>query len=274
LVIDAMGKVRVDHSFPGSVVKTYPRADTLRFKCWDSGVYNEAVAGRLLPDIVPRTLGVWQDTLAEYARLEWLDGDRLDPVDAPDRDLRRLGEILGRIHSCEHHVWGTLSGRIRFTSAREAFASRFQSAVRLLTEVDPELAADVASWSGPRLEAAGWDGRPTLVHGDFGAANVICGGDHIRIIDWEHARWGHPLEDWAKIWFSVRFPEPNGFGTDTRRIRLIEQGWQDVTGRPPPADPMLSELLNAYFAICLGIFFADAEPNHRLDWLRDQVQPS
>ncbi|HZB32341.1 MAG TPA: aminoglycoside phosphotransferase family protein [Streptosporangiaceae bacterium] len=272
-MIDAMGKVRVDPAVPGSVVKTYPQTDTLRFKCWDSGAYNEAVAGRLLPDIVPRTLDVWADGSAEYVRLERLDGDRLDPVAAADDELRRVGEILGRIHSCEHFVWGSLSGRVRFMSARAAFASRFRSAVRLLAEADPGLAADVASWSAPRLATARWDGRPTLVHGDYGATNVLCSGDRIRVIDWEHARWGHPLEDWAKIWFSIRFPEPNGFSTDSRRIRLIEQGWQDITGRPPPRNPTLTDLLNAYFAICLGVFFSHRDPNHRLEWLRSRVRP-
>lgn len=264
------GKVQIDHRVPGTVVKTYPYEDTLKFKCWGSGVGNEKVVERLLPGLGPRVVELWQDERAEYARLTLLRGSPLRIEHLSDELLEEAGIVLGRIHSCRHARWGSLNGKLHFTDARQAFSSRFRAALRLLAGVDPVLADAITAWSAPRLAAAVWSGEPVLVHGDFGPANLIKTPNGIRVVDWEHARWGHPQEDWAKIRFAIRFPEPNGFGTEARRIRLIERGWNSVTGEDPPTDPELADLLEAYFAICLGVFF-QGTPNLRMRWLRKKM---
>lgn len=265
------GKVRLDPLDPDSVVKTYPREDTKQYKCWGSGAGNESLVHPLLPDIVPRTVAIWSDDTAEYTRLERLPGGRFDSTTATEDCLRHVGRVLGRIHSCRHRTWGSLDGRFHFTSAAEAVGSRFEAAVRLMARVDPLLARDTRSWGAEHLQSSRWDGEPTLVHGDFGPANLVRRGERIGVVDWEHARWGHPQEDWAKIRFAARFPEPNGFGVQPSRIRALEEGWQESTGRPAPDDPQLGELLDIYFAMCLGTFFG-GHRDPRLHWLRRKMR--
>jgi len=263
------GKVSRDPTtVPPTAVKTYSSVDTARFKCWGSGVANERTARRLLGDAVPQVVDVWADGEAEYARLEWLDGRPLD-LGAP-ADLVAAGRLLGAVHACTGTWWGSLDGAHRFGDQRAAFASRFQAGVRLLAGHEPALAARVEGWSAPRLAAAGWRGEPRLVHGDFGPNNLLRCGAVVRVLDWEHARWGHPLEDWAKIRFAARFPEPNGFGAQQAALDLLAQGWTAVRGAPPPSAEPEGQLLEAYLAMCLGTFFP-ARPNPRLQWLADLV---
>lgn len=265
------GKVYIDDRIPGTVVKIYPREDTQKFKCWGSGVENEKFVERLLPGLGPPVVDLWQDERAEYARLKRLHGSALAIEHISDELLEEAGMVLGRIHSCRNTSWGPLSGKPHFADARQAFCARFRAALRLLAPVDPALADAVAAWSASRLATATWSGEPVLVHGDFGAANLISTRNGIRVIDWEHARWGHPQEDWAKIRFAIRFPEPNGFGTDRGRIRIIERGWKAITQEEPPADPGLTDLLEVYFAICLGVFFQDRS-DPRMRWLRKKME--
>jgi len=264
------GKVHIDYRIPGTVVKTYSREDTKRFKCWGSGVENEKIVECLLPGLGPRVVNLWQDEHAEYARLTLLNGSSLRIGDISDELLEEAGMVLGRIHSCRNATWGPLAGKLHFADARQAFVSRFRAALRLLASVDPALADTVTAWSAPRLATSIWSGGPVLVHGDFGAANLISTRNGIRVIDWEHARWGHPQEDWEKIRFAIRFPEPNGFGADMGRIQLIERGWKAVIKEDPPKDSGLAALLEVYFAICLGVFFQDRS-DLRMRWLRRKV---
>jgi hypothetical protein len=67
------------------------------------------------------------------------------------------------------------------------------------------------------------------------------------------------------IRFAIRFPQPNSFGA-AENLRYVEAGWQEVTGIPPPRDEKLEELLYAYYAASLGVFFA-SQPNDRIEWL-------
>jgi aminoglycoside phosphotransferase (APT) family kinase protein len=254
---------------PGSctAIKTYPHSNTLRFKCWGSGASNERIARELLGDVVPSTLELWYDDAAEYARLEWIDGVHFDPARMDEADLVAAGRLLGRIHSTHGAGWGSLDGAYAYPDPASAFAARFAAAVALLAEHDVRLARQVSSWSLPLLAWVRWDGPSTLVHGDYGLANLIRRQGRIHVLDWEHARWGHPEEDWTKIRLVSRFPEPSGFGRATEALPLLEEGWSAVTGRPAPRSEPAGTLLAVYFAMCLGTFFA-VEPNPRLRWLR------
>lgn len=77
------------------------------------------------------------------------------------------------------------------------------AALRLLHAIDPS-----------DLEV-GLDGDgPAVVHGDYGAHNVVIGegGVVAAVVDWERARRGEPVEDlaWAEWIAAVMFPVPPG----------------------------------------------------------------
>jgi hypothetical protein len=255
----------VRHDGPGTsiVVKRYARADTAAYKCWGSGVRNEGLVEPLVPVRVPTLLRAWADGTDEYAELAWVEGHRPDVPVSPDL-ARTLGRILGGLHAQQQDWWGSLDGVHRFASAAEAFRSRFAAAIVLLGRSQPELAAAAAEWAHPRLARLHLAGPPCLVHGDFGPANLLV-GPQIAVLDWEHARWGHPHEDWAKIRASQDFPEPNGFGT-ALEIGGLSEGWREATRIPPPDEPADELVLRVYYAICLGVFFWPAD-RRRLEWV-------
>lgn len=244
------------------VVKRYPRTDTLAYKCWGSGVANEKLVKPLIAARVPTLIRTWSDATDEYAELAWVRGHHPGvPVAAPVANT--IGRLLGELHSHSQNWWGSLDGKHKFSSAAEAFGSRFVAAVNLLGRSHPVLAGAVAAWARPRLADVRLPGPPVLVHGDFGPANLLVDRE-IAVIDWEHARWGHPHEDWAKIRSSIDFPEPNGFGSRAA-LASLEEGWGGVTGRRPPDEPSDELVLRLYYAICLGVFFWPAD-RRRLAW--------
>jgi aminoglycoside phosphotransferase (APT) family kinase protein len=251
-----------------TVVKIYPHGDTARFKCWGSGVRNERIARLFLGEHVPMTFSVWTDHQADYAELEWLSGSPLRTDVATALDVLTAGEMLGRIHSHRSNWWGSLDGVYRFSDPRTALQSRFALAVTLLRDHDAWLAERVANWAVTLMNNVGLAGPPVLVHGDFGPSNLIRSGDGQSILDWEHARWGNAVEDWAKLRFAAKFPEPNGFGNGEGVLELLETGWTRVTGDPVPRNRSLESLLEVYFAISLGVFFGGDNP--RMDWLRER----
>lgn len=249
-------------------VKSYPRADTAVYKCWGSGAGNERLAALLLPGLrIPRAYRVWTDGDGEYAELGWLSGGTLTPP-LDGETLHRAGRLLGRLHRCRGGWWGSLDGAHRFASAAAAFADRFAAAVQLLSRSHADLAAAVREWVGPRLAGLRLTGPPCLVHGDFGPRNLVAGAE-LGLIDWEHARWGHPLEDWAKIRLAADFPEPNGFGA-APAFDPLAAGWRATVGQPASAEPDTELVLGLYLAICLGVFFAPHDGG-RLAWVRDVV---
>jgi hypothetical protein len=264
-----IGKV-TSSSYAGRRValKTYPAADTARFKCWGSGSRNEATARRRLGPIVPELVHWAFDDQAEFAWLEWIDGD---PPTGTDEFYLAAGRTLGRIHTQPGPYWGSLDGVWQFPTCRDALRSRFAAGVDLLAIADAGLAAQVRDWAAAALDRLTVHRAPVLVHGDFGLGNLLL--DHgIRVLDWEHARWGDVHEDWAKIRLAAVLPEPNHCG-DARAVALVEHGWSEVVGRPPPRDPALERLLDAYLCCCLGVFF-DGPDNAWLRRLRDLVGPN
>ena len=252
-------------------VKRYPAADTARYKCWGAGARNEEVARALLGPCVPDLLAGWHDGGTECVALEWVNADPLLRGQPAEPTLVAAGRLLGRMHSQVGPHWGSLDGAHVFADCRHALASRLDAATGLLTARDPELADAYRRWVRDRLHALPADaGPPVLVHGDFGPSNILADGDRLWVVDWEHARWGHPLEDWAKIWLAARFPEPNGFAASA--VTALGCGWSAETGRDVPADGPLSEVVQVYLAACLGVFFGERDGcRGRLDWVREVV---
>jgi aminoglycoside phosphotransferase (APT) family kinase protein len=247
--------------------KTYHYTDTEKFKCWGSGARNEEVARILLGEAVPIIGATWDDEEAEHVLIEWIDAEPLDPAVATRNQFIMAGKVLGRIHSHGNSYWGALDGSFRFENPTDALRSRIGASVRLLAATDPALADALTRWSDQQLSRVAWNERPSLIHGDFGVRNLLCSGvDHLYVIDWEHARWGDPLEDWAMMRFSLAFPTPNSFGS-RQNLCQVKTGWRETAGRPLPRDDALEKLLYAYYAACLGVFFAKSQ-NSRLRWLR------
>lgn len=257
-----------EHAGKRTVVKIYPHGDTARFKCWGSGAGNERIARTFLGEHVPRTFSVWTDRRADYAELEWLSGDVLRTDVATTLDLLTAGEMLGRIHSHRSNWWGSLDGVYRFVDPRSALQSRFTLAVTLLRNHDAWLAERVETWAVTLMDSVELTGPPVLVHGDFGPTNLIRSDDGQSVLDWEHARWGDAVEDWAKIRLAMTFPEPNGFGGGEEVLGLLETGWTTATDEQPPRNRSLESLLEVYFAVSLGVFFGGDDP--RMNWLRER----
>ena len=264
------GKVFKESGSAPAVLKVYSRRDTERFKCWGSGARNEDIVRDFLGSAVPEIVAAWSDQTTEYVRLEWIEGQTFDATQANAEQMNAAGQLLGRIHTFRSGSWGALNGMPSFGDGSAAFTSRFTAAIRLLAKEHRSLSDRLERWVGDAMTRVQWDEPATLVHGDFGPANLLWSGGHLRVIDWEHARWGHPREDWALIRDAIRFPQPNGFGPGTEAIGQLEAGWSRETGRILPANEPLDIMLDAYYAACLGVFFGE-RPNQRLAWLTELV---
>jgi hypothetical protein len=136
--------------------------------------------------------------------------------------------------------------------------------------VDSALAGELAAWGQRQLTIMPACPEARLVHGDYGPTNILLDGDRVQIIDWEHARWGDPYEDLAKIRAAQRFPEPNGFGSEDVIWRAFTSAWQESANVSWTCDPAAKELYEVYYIVCLAVFFGTL-PNHRLHHLRQLV---
>src|SRR5262249_24733536 len=99
---------------------------------------------------------------------------------------------------------------------------------------------------------------------------LVDTGGGLVALDWEHARWGHPVEDWAKMRLAETFAEPNGFTPDIWRTADIVAGAAGEAWTAGGTGNWLKDFLLAYYAISLGVFFAGT-PNARLEWVRRLV---
>jgi fructosamine-3-kinase len=250
---------------PGVVKKWYSARDTSRFKVLGSGARNEHCTPAELRDLVPSILASTALPWGEQVDLERRAGHCVAEPDLTNEQARQAGRALGRIHRQRGEHRGALDGSLRYTSQRDAFGARWRHAVTLLADLDADLAHRLDEWAAQIV--AELPERPCrLVHGDFGLANLLFEGDEVAtVLDWEHARWGDPAEDWAKIDLAARFAEPNGFGTRADRLEELRRGSLETCEEPCFAPAPVRLLYEAYYAAVLDAFFAGG---HRHDWLR------
>lgn len=176
---------------------------------------------------------------------------------------------LGRIHTQRGSYWGSLDGRWRFATCRDALRSRLAAATNLVGTCEPALAARIPAWTDTALDELAGLGPPVLVHGDFGVGNLLLNSG-IRVLDWEHARWGDVHEDRVKNRLAAKLSEPNNCG-DASAVALLERGWSEVVGQPPPRCLQLERLLEVYLCCCLGVFFGGGADNAWLGRARELV---
>lgn len=102
---------------------------------------------------------------------------------------RRVGEVLGRVHS---------NSAARPDLARDFDDLRFFRELRIEPFFDyvavrkPELAPRIA-----RVAQAMLGRRTALVHGDYSPKNILADGSDVVILDFEVAHWGDPRFDLA-----------------------------------------------------------------------------
>lgn len=262
---------RARHAGRDCVVRRFSPQDTERYKCWGSGSGNDRVAAALLPDLVPEPLGHWTQDGTEVTAQLWVAAPTLLDAGVDRRNCALAGATLGTIHRQRGSGPGSLDGAHRFDGQAEAFASRWGHAVRLVAHHGAALAEALDAWGTARMHLTG-RAEARLVHGDFGASNLLVAGERCHVIDWEHARWGDPYEDLAKLKVARDFPEPNGIAKDARSWEVFTSAWAAQAEVTWSCDDRAMELYEVYFLMCLSVFF-DHRPNLRLERLRHLVAP-
>ena len=234
-----------------------------------SGSRNEALVPPPLKPYVPRLLAYARSHGTETVTLERAPGAAISPRRVESAHAEVAGALLGLVHSQRGVAFGSLDAKYVFPSQQSAFTARWDVAMRLLRTCDDTLARDTDAWARPRLRRLPATLEPRLVHGDYGAANLLwTEPGRVAIVDWEHARYGDPLEDWAKIRLGSQFADPNSFGTHRAVLNALRKAWRGVA--PDLAARRVPPLYLAYFAATLGVFFRDRAG--RLKWLSQTVR--
>lgn len=123
---------------------------------------------------------------------EWveLQPAAVNPVLAED-----AGRQLGLLHAQSRRVPGLRERSPDLAPAVETLCGRIATFDAPLAERIQRLAEAVSSTLLKEPT------RAVLLHGDWGWRNALRGPDGaIWLIDFEHARWGHPFLDFAKPW--------------------------------------------------------------------------
>jgi hypothetical protein len=257
-------------------LKRYPHAETARYKVYGSGYLNESLLPDILSGDVPRIVRHGRTADDDYAYLELISGVCWPTADLTQAQVRACGFMLGKIHQQRGQWFGSLDGEHRYSSWPDSWRPRWEVMVSLLRDADSALADEVARWGTARLASLPITCGPRLVHGDYGPANLIwvTGRPMPRVIDWEHARFGHPAEDWAKILLAERFVEPNGFRPASGSwAHELWQGWQESWPDNECGEVLTEESLlffMVYFAGTLGVFL-DGAGGGRIDWISDAL---
>jgi 5-methylthioribose kinase len=129
---------------------------------------------------------------------------------------RRVGEVLGRVHS---------SSATRQDIARDFEDLRFFRELRVEPFFDfvavqkPELAQQIARVAQDMLGR-----RSALVHGDYSPKNILADGSDVVILDFEVAHWGDPRFDLAfclahlMLKSTLRGGQPDAMGAAIRAL--------------------------------------------------------
>jgi thiamine kinase-like enzyme len=95
----------------------------------------------------------------------------------------------------------------------------------------------------------------TAIHGDFYADQILWQSNHIAIIDWDRATWGHPAQDIGNF---IAHLERQALWDDQSllQVRALEQAL--LTGYESRGGSISSEALRTYLAV--GLFALVSEP--------------
>jgi hypothetical protein len=255
-------------------LKKYPHAETARYKVYGSGYLNESLLPGALSAAVPRIICHGRTAHDDYAYMEFIDGRHRPAENLSQPEVHACGSMLGKIHQQRGRWFGSLNGEYRYTSWRDSWRPRWEVMIRLLRDADDALADKVNCWGKARLASLRETCDPCLVHGDYGPGNLIWVERRPLpvVIDWEHARFGHPAEDWAKIFLAEIFREANGFSWAIGSCTSgLWQGWLDACEGNYLSEILTEEALLfflVYFAGTLGVFL-DGARGGRIHWIRD-----
>lgn len=204
----------------------------------DAGHENEALpreqprlklAGELAADLAPRVYGADTSRTAfpfSWMLLEALDGDDLTSASVTpakrDRLSVQLADTLCDLHSHTRPRFGEIDDEGGKSDWRDVFLPRLAENRR---DVDDLLPGDVLA-EVDRAVAAAPDvladfGRPTLVHGDVWAGNIIAarrdGGLELSgLVDW-------PAMQYADVEYELAYLEAWGTVSDAFRARYTRR---------------------------------------------------
>jgi aminoglycoside phosphotransferase (APT) family kinase protein len=195
----------------------------------------------------------------ERVGLERREGARVAESQLSLAQARAAGRALGRIHAVRGAAPGSLDGSVVYRDQREAFTARWRRAIARVAEHDPAFAVSLDAYAARLLPAFGRS-PCRLVHGDFALGNLRFENDEVAaVLGWEHARYGDPAEDWARIMLGGRFPQPSGFGAREPVLAELRHGWRETCGVVAAAPRPVWRLYALYYGAVLGAFAAGAE---------------
>lgn len=210
-----------------------------------------------------------------YAVLDWIEAPDLQQslVDmTQERRLAlapRIGTTLAAIHGFHFEMFGffaddlKIKGPIDFDRAGMlTYLDQTLSQGRGGERLGPELTRKLLAYASKHGEIlSDWLQQPSLVHGDFNAANILIrpdAGDKIAaIIDWEYALSASPAIDFGNLLrppfeadkdfaeaLARAYVEAGGFlPYDWRRIARLADifSFADILNRPQAADVVVAD---------------------------------
>lgn len=121
---------------------------------------------------------------------------------------RRIGEALAAVHAVQFQECGELDRNLNITERYDISGSGVAEYVRMRLEsgvgagrIEPELVKQLAILlEDSASEVDEWCQRPVLVHGDFGATNLVrCAQGGVSILDWEFGFSASPMFDFGNL---------------------------------------------------------------------------
>lgn len=194
----------------------------------EARMLRELQAPGIIP--VPEVLHAEQDLLV----MEWVDGEHLRPEAEP-----HCGELLAALHGItgEAHGFGgsTLNGRVLLQSPWSSSWIDFFAEHRLRFSFDladgarplpAELRYDVLAVLDAIHGLLREPDRPSLLHGDIWAANVLCAGERVTAFIDPSTCYGDPELELAYIdaWHSFG----RGFWDAYTGARPLDEGYREV----------------------------------------------
>ncbi len=196
-----------------------------------------------LPDAEGRTVALLGDHC--YALHPWVEGRHRDGAQLTAGGSRRLGALLGFVHTCLERVMGSMSAR---TGAREYGSADPEDTFRLIDELlalararrrrvaFDELAEHrlverrrLLAEHAHRRPAAAAPGAGGWVHGDFHPLNLLYrGAEPAAIVDWD--RLGvQPRAEEAVRAAMIFYVQPTG-RLDLAKVRAYARAYRRTAG--------------------------------------------